>query len=69
MMSRGVNEPSADGTSWHNAGTGELGKLITDPTPRDYRLAKPIQARYLKITTAETTSGTPISKIAEIDVY
>ncbi len=69
MISRGIIETSADGKTWHNAGTWEFGNLINDPTPRDYRLAKPIQARYLKITTAETTSGTPISKIAEIDVY
>lgn len=69
MIAKAVIETSTDGSAWTKAGTWEFGNLVNDPTPREYRLPSPVDARYLRITTESTTSGTPVSSIAELDLF
>lgn len=68
-MARARIETSADGASWTEAGVWDLGNLINDPAPREYILPAPVEARYVRVTTLSTTSGTPVSAIAELDIF
>lgn len=69
MIARALIETSTDGSTWIKAGEWDFGNLVNDPTPREYRLPTPVDARYLRVTTESTTSGTPVSSIAEIDIF
>lgn len=68
-MAKAAIETSADGRNWTTAGTWDFGNLVNDPTPREYRLPTPVDARYIRVTTESTTSGSPVSAIAELDLF
>lgn len=69
MIAKGRIETSDNGRDWREAGVWDFGNLINDPTPREYRLAKPLDARYVRITSVETAGNSPVAAIAEFDIF
>ncbi len=69
MIAKAIIEVSPDGGRWTRAGEWDFGNLVNDPTPREYHLDSPVDARFVRITTVATTSGTPVSAIAELDIF
>lgn len=69
MMAKGRIEVSADGESWQEAGSFELGNLINDPSTRKYFFPTPLTGRYVRITATETAGGDDSVAIAELDFF
>lgn len=56
---------SADGKSWKTAAKGEFD--YGDGTTATVRFAKPVKARFFKLTATSTLTGKPFTSIAELD--
>lgn len=69
MVEKWAVSTSTDGNSWTPAGTYEFGNLINDPTPREQRLGKPVEARFIRLTPVATAAASPCATAAEIDVF
>ncbi|MDE7152127.1 MAG: alpha-L-fucosidase [Candidatus Amulumruptor sp.] len=69
MIAKGRIEVSDNGRDWREAGVWDLGNLINDPTPREYRLPKAVNARYIRVTSVETAGNSPVASIAEFDIF
>mgnify|MGYP001131223183 FL=1 len=69
MIAKAIIEVSPDGGRWTRAGEWDFGNLVNDPTPREYHLDSAADAQFVRITTVATTSGTPVSAIAELDIF
>ena len=69
LMAEGRVMVSTDGQQWQEAGRFTFGNLRNDPTRRDFRLTRPVTARFVRIECTRTESQTPAASIAELELF
>lgn len=69
LMAEGRVMVSTDGQQWQEAGRFTFGNLKNDPTRRDFRLTRPVTARFVRIECTRTESQTPAASIAELELF
>lgn len=66
MIAKGEILASKDNGKWERIATIDLGNLKNDPTPREIRLKKPAETRYIKLRATHSAVSTP--SLSEIDL-
>ncbi len=69
LMSKVEVSTSSDGKCWTKQDSFTFGNLKNDPTTRYFRFAKPVTARYIKITPTATEDGVEKARIAELLLF
>ncbi|MCI9607274.1 MAG: alpha-1,3/4-fucosidase [Muribaculaceae bacterium] len=69
MIAKGVVEVSNDGKKWKKVEEFEFGNLVNDPSTRYHFFAKPVDARFVRVTPVELAGGSKVAAIAEIDIF
>ena len=60
---------SNNGGKWRIVGNYEFGNLVNDPSPREQKFDKGVDARYVQFVPIRTADDSPCVTIAEIDIF